>query len=539
MDHSSDRTATAVADPRDVRPAHPRPWHSRPWLGDLAVALLFTLVHGVTTVLSLVATEGASVFLDATAYQVGLAAVLLRRLHPVLTLGIGLVATLVMVPLTGGDLLVVVAVALYTLAVHRSAAAAWRGLALSAVVVVTLTGLGALGVLDTSGLLTVAPDPTLEGAGYDLGAGLVLVLGLVVVTLVGTNVGARRRSVQALVDRAADLERERDQRARLAVAEERSRIAREMHDVVAHSLSIMVALSDGASETDDVGRARAASAQAAETGREALVQMRQALRVLDPDDSGERRPTPGLGELPALVAELRAVGLPVAATWEPGLVLPPTLGLTVYRLVQESLTNVLRHSRQPSRVQVLVVAVDRRLEVEVTDDGVGPGGPAAAGPGPGSGAGAGADAGAGSGAGLGAGAGTGAVSGAWVGAGAAPGAGASAGPGEGAGAAPGAWAGAGAASGAGAPVGPGAGAGTGAGAGGAGAGAVFPGGSGGVDGDRMGPGRGLLGMRERVAAVGGVLDVGPRDGGGWRVRAVLPLPEPHLDPVTAGVGVGA
>lgn len=264
-------------------------------------------------------------------------------------------------------------------------------------------------------------------------------LGLVVVTLIGTNVGARRRSVQALVERAEDLERERDQRARLAVAEERSRIAREMHDVVAHSLSIMVALSDGASETDDAGRARAASAQAAETGREALVEMRQALRVLDPADTGERRPTPGLGELPGLVAELRAVGLPVAATYEPGLELPTTLGLTVYRLVQESLTNVLRHSREPRRVRVLLVAVDQQLEVEVTDDGVGTGGPTV----------------------------------------------------------------------------------------------------GGVGDQRGGDGRGLLGMRERVAAVGGVLEVGPRDGGGWRVRARIPLPEPHPDPVAAGLGVGA
>ncbi|SDD22298.1 sensor histidine kinase [Auraticoccus monumenti] len=453
---------TGSADAVGVARAPRRWWHRRPWLVELVLALCFALTQAVGSLLSLIATEGSSLLLDWAGFQVGLAAVLVRRLHPRLTLGVGLVGTLVLIPLTGGDLLFVVAVALYTLAVHRSATAAWRGLAVSAAGLATVTGLGALGLLETSGLLTVAPDPTTQGPVYDLGAGALLVLGLVVVTLVGTNVGARRRYVQSLVDRARDLERERDQRARLAVAEERSRIAREMHDVVAHSLSIMVALSDGASETVDVDRVRAASAQAAETGREALVEMRQALRVLDPDDTGERRPTPGLGDLPALVAELRAVGLPVAATYEPGLELPPTLGLTVYRLVQESLTNVLRHSRQPRRVRVLVVAVGRHLEVEVTDDGTGPtssGGPA--------------------------------VGGAAVG--------------------------------------------------GAGAGATAVGGSGGggVDGGRVGPGRGLLGMRERVAAVGGVLEVGPRDGGGWRVRALIPLPEPHRDPVTAAAGVGS
>lgn len=163
MDHPSDPAATTVADPRDRGPASRGLWRRRPWLAELALALFFTAVQGVTSVMSLVATEGASLVLDAVAFQVGLAAVLVRRLHPVLTFGVGLVGTLVLIPLTGGDLLVVVAVALYTLAVHRSAAAAWRGLAVSAVGLVTVTGLGALGVLETSGLLTVAPDPTLQG----------------------------------------------------------------------------------------------------------------------------------------------------------------------------------------------------------------------------------------------------------------------------------------------------------------------------------------------------------------------------------------
>ncbi len=421
----------------DAHPDHPggrlrRALRHRPWLVELSWALVFVLVQGFTALDSLVATGGASLLLELVALQVGLGVVLVRRHHPWLTLGVGLAATLVMMPLTGNDLLLVAALALYTLAVHRSAAAAWRGLAASAGVVATVTGLGALGVLETAGVLTVAPDPAIEGAGYDLAAGALLVLTLALVTLVGTNVGARRRYVRALVERARDLERERDQRARLAVAEERSRIAREMHDVVAHSLSIMVALADGASETADVDRARAASAQAAETGREALVEMKRTLRVLDPADSGERRPTPGLADLPALVADFRGVGLPVAATFEHGLELPPTVGLTVYRLVQESLTNVLRHSRLPRRVQVLVVAVHQQLEVEVTDDGAVP---------------------------------------------------------ERATAAP--------------------------------------------------DGRGLLGMRERVTSVGGVLDVGPRGTGGWRVRARIPLPTPSAALPARGLAVGA
>ncbi|MFI5982442.1 sensor histidine kinase [Streptomyces sp. NPDC051555] len=240
--------------------------------------------------------------------------------------------------------------------------------------------------------------------------------------LLGANARIRRA---ARAERLVRLERDRDERERRAVEEERARIARELHDSVTHGLSVVVALADA------LGHARppdasAVTARIAETGRQALTDMRRALGLLQdagpdaaPDvgpDAGpgdDRRSPPGIGQLGALCERTEAAGLVTRLRVDGEAArVPAAAQLTVHRLVQESLTNALRHAPQGARAEVRVSCAPGAVTVEVTDDGR---------------------------------------------------------------------------------------------AGGAGR----PG--------SAGSGRGLSGMRERAAAFGGVLEAGPRPGGGWRV----------------------
>ncbi|QZN84811.1 sensor histidine kinase [Cellulomonas sp. C5510] len=248
---------------------------------------------------------------------------------------------------------------------------------------------------------------------------------------------SRRETISALRDRAERLERERDQQARIATAAERTRIAREMHDIVAHSLSVVVAQADGGryAAAVDPDAATRALTTIAETGRAALADMRRLLGVLrEPDGedgagggtggAGGRSsggapytPQPAAEDVEQLVEQVRASGVRASlvrmGSPRP---LPPGIGLTVYRICQEALTNVLKHAGPDPAVTVLVQWQPAALVLEVTDDGRG----AAA--------------------------------------------------------------------------------------------------------DSDGAGQGLLGMRERATMVGGRLSAGPRPGGGFRVRAELPLP---------------
>ncbi|MET7336765.1 histidine kinase [Nonomuraea sp. NPDC005650] len=222
------------------------------------------------------------------------------------------------------------------------------------------------------------------------------------------------------------LEHDREQRARLAVAEERARMTRDMHDIVTHNLSVMVALADSAAHVRHSApdRAAAATEQIAATGRQALQDMRRSLSAgRDHATSDEtRQPAPGIAELGPLAERMRAAGLAtgvrVAGDTE---AVPATAQLTIYRLVQEALTNTLRHA-PGAAAEVRVEVSSCRAEVEVTD-----------------------------------------VRG---------------------------------------PVAPG-------------------------DPGLRSEGRGIAGMRERVAAYGGTLDAGPVTGGGWRVLAVLDLGAPR------------
>ncbi|WP_051683951.1 sensor histidine kinase [Blastococcus sp. URHD0036] len=187
----------------------------------------------------------------------------------------------------------------------------------------------------------------------------------------------RRLRVQreaGLEERARLLEIERDQEMRLAATAERARIAREMHDVVAHSLSVVIAQADGgryAGRTDPAAATGALEAIAA-TGRQALTDMRSLLGVLREGPGEEYAPQPDVAAVPALVQDVRASGLDVDLLVE-GTPRPLPAGpqLAAYRIVQESLTNVLKHAGSASRAWVRLSWRDDGLEVAVLDDGRG------------------------------------------------------------------------------------------------------------------------------------------------------------------------
>lgn len=304
-------------------------------------------------------------------------------------------------------------------------------------------------------------------SGYALGAIAAVFCGPPLSAwLLGDLMHWRRGYYQALEERAARLERERDAHAQVAAAAERARIARELHDVVAHNVSVMVVQADGAGYALDTSpeAARQALEAIARTGRQALAEMRSLLGVLrsadygsvgtgdDDGSGGGLAPQPGIEQLAGLLEQARAVGLPVSFTVE-GVPVPLAAGpaLAAYRIVQESLTNARKHGGPAVTAAVTLRFSENELMIKVADDGRG-------------------SSGAGSGS-------------SWSSEFSSGVAGASgvAGPSGVAGA----------------------------------SGVAGPSGA--------GEGLGLLGMRERVDTFGGTLVAGSRPGGGWRVIATLPL----------------
>ncbi len=192
--------------------------------------------------------------------------------------------------------------------------------------------------------------------------------------VIGLNLRTRRAYLASLEDRAARLERERDQRAQIVVAEERARIARDVHDIVTHSLSVMVALTDGAAYTLPASPDRAADAvgKASEIGRQAIAEMQRVLEVLrDGGPPGhERHPQPGLRQLDGLLTEVRAAGLPVefVVTGRPPAVASGA-ELAIYRIVQEALTNIRKHTARGATARVRLEYAADRVDIEITDDG--------------------------------------------------------------------------------------------------------------------------------------------------------------------------
>jgi signal transduction histidine kinase len=192
--------------------------------------------------------------------------------------------------------------------------------------------------------------------------------------LLGHFVGVRR-AYTTRVERTAELERARAEQARRAVAEERLRLARELHDVVAHSISVIAVQSGVGAHVAKTQPEEAAKALAAieATSRAALTELRRLLGVLrqEGDPQGSLAPVPGLDDLDGLLAEVAKAGLGVRlrveGTPSP---LPAGVDLSAYRIVQEALTNVVKHAG-PARAQVVVGYGDRDVTVEVTDDGRG------------------------------------------------------------------------------------------------------------------------------------------------------------------------
>jgi len=216
-------------------------------------------------------------------------------------------------------------------------------------------------------------------------AGVIISGTALVAWVLGDSMRYRRAYLTALEDRAARLERERDAQAQIAAAAERARIARELHDVIAHNVSVMVVQADGASYAlrTDPERAGQALAAISHTGRKAMAEMRRLLGILrSGDERADLAPVPGLDQLRELVDQARQAGMSVSLSLDgrprP---LPEGAELAAYRVVQESLTNTRKHGGLAAAATVSLHYEPDGLVLQVTDDGLG----AAAADGPGHG----------------------------------------------------------------------------------------------------------------------------------------------------------
>ncbi|MBO2453233.1 sensor histidine kinase [Actinomadura barringtoniae] len=203
----------------------------------------------------------------------------------------------------------------------------------------------------------------------------VLLSGLTTAAAVlGLNQRTRKAYTASLEDRAARAERERDQQAQIIAAEERARIARDVHDIVTHSLSVMIALADGAAYALPTAPDQAADAidKASTVGRQAIAEMQRVLEVLrsGADDLPARRPQPALQQLDGLIAEVRAAGLPVEIIVEgKAPAMPSGAELTIYRVVQEALTNTRKHTAPGTAARVRIAYDPETVDIEIVDDG--------------------------------------------------------------------------------------------------------------------------------------------------------------------------
>lgn len=190
---------------------------------------------------------------------------------------------------------------------------------------------------------------------------------------IGAALRNRRLLIERLRQTTAELERSRELVAKAAVAEERSRVARELHDIVAHSVSVMV-VQAGAGERlvdTDAEAARGAFRAIGDSGRQALTELRRLLSVLRDDTDADLAPQPGLAALPTLVDGIRATGLDVVVEHTGSeSTLAPGVDLTAFRIIQEALTNAVKHS-DGNRVNVLVSYLGDRVELHIDDDGSG------------------------------------------------------------------------------------------------------------------------------------------------------------------------
>jgi signal transduction histidine kinase len=340
---------TLTADPRDRGSLLPRLRslaQRHPLAADATLAgalLLFAVVHALVH-----GDDRARALLITVALAVPLA---WRRRNPaavfLILATVAFVQWLLRVDSLGDIALLI---GLYTVAVHETR---WRALLAAA-------------ILELGAVLAAADDGGLRGF---IGLSALAVASGVL----GTSVRNRRALLASLEDRAARLELERDQQGQLAAAAERARIAREMHDIVAHNLTVMIALADGAVFAADRAPEKATTAMqtVSETGRQALSEMWRLLGVLREDDGGSALvPQPGVPQIDQLVEQVRAAGLPVTLEVAgDGRTLPAGAQLTVFRLVQEALTNCLKHAGASAVAGVRLRYAADAVDVEVTDNG--------------------------------------------------------------------------------------------------------------------------------------------------------------------------
>ncbi|MFB7996113.1 sensor histidine kinase [Streptomyces sp. NPDC056002] len=342
---------------------------ARPWVLDTAVVVLVFLVCCLPDLLQGGAGGGdgprrlrvAFIHLPALgmlALQAGLVLPLWwRRRSPGVAFG-AVTAVFVLQWSIGAALRADVAlfVALYSLALHgRLRQLPWACAVMA----------GAVGLV----AVRVAPTVSVWDALFFLLSTATAALAL------GLMIRIRRAQLAGLRDRAARLEIERDQRGRLAVAAERTRVAREMHDIVGHNLSVIVTLADAGAYATALApeQGREALHLIGDTGRQALGELRRLLGVLREADgprAPELSPQPGLADIDALCEGVRAAGLEVIyRTGGDVDALDSGVQLTVYRIVQEALTNTLKHAGADTRANLAIVVEGTRLTITVQDDG--------------------------------------------------------------------------------------------------------------------------------------------------------------------------
>jgi signal transduction histidine kinase len=342
-----------MSDPARARLDERRPRGRRSLAFDLALALVATTaelgqVNGASG-----SPTGAAIVLAVVAGG----ALVLRRTSPLAVLATTLAASAAIVALDNDPSGVSVGIALYT-----TAALCERRVSLAALVATTaIAATGSAITTDTPGRETSAT----------FGAIIVAMLSVGIWGL-GAYAQTQRRYRRELEERAASAEREREQLARIAVHEERASIARELHDIVAHSVSVMLVGVRGARDVLRTAPDAADDtlARVERSGEQSLAELRRILALLrEPQQTAESHPQPSLAELDELVASYRTAGLParLEVIGEP-MPLPSGVELSIYRIVQEALTNALKHS-DPTNVTVTLAFRDSRLELEVVDDG--------------------------------------------------------------------------------------------------------------------------------------------------------------------------
>ncbi len=340
-----------------MRPWQPLrgPFERWPNLADFLLALLsFVLTLAMWSagdgVLPLKTFGDVGTFLCAF---VGNFALLWRRSHPVRVHAVVLAASVLVHLGASSDGVFALTFSLYSLGRYAANDRA------------SLIGMLAALAFVSVDLLLSTPD-----VGSVIAAGLVMLL-----WYVGRRLRFRGEYLRLLEERAAHLERERSVEAERAVATERTRIARELHDIVAHQVSLMTVQAGAARTVAKADPEAAAQAMAAveKAGRQALAEMRHLLSVLRPGKGEETlAPQPGVAHLARLVEEVGEAGPQVRLTMEGALsALPARLDLAVYRIVQEALTNVLKHAGPAPRVDVVIRSTDEAIELRVLDEGQG------------------------------------------------------------------------------------------------------------------------------------------------------------------------